>query len=211
MFELPSLKFKTGELEPYFDEETIRVHYTKHHQTYADRLNQALAKYEELAGKDLTKLIYNAERDLPEDIRLVVVNNGGGYLNHNFFWQILRKPLDNANAPDDMIIDDLFSQQYGGYENFQKLFTDQALSVFGSGWLWLAITPLGKLEIFSTANQALPAPDKKVVLCLDLWEHAYYLKYQNRRNEYINAFYHVIDWLKVDELIKLSGVKLVEG
>ena len=207
MYEIPSLNFRYGDLEPYFDEATLRIHHTKHHQTYADRLNVALAKHPELSDKDLVKLIQNVDGDLPEDIRTSVVNNGGGFLNHSFFWEILAKPLDEKNTPKDMAIEKLIIDHFGSYENFKTKFTEMAIGVFGSGWTYLLVGEDMKLEIVNIANQNLPPAGKTAILALDLWEHAYYLKYQNRRNEYIDAFYHVINWKKVEELLKSSGVK----
>lgn len=197
MYQLPALKFNYDDLEPFIDEETMRVHHTKHHQTYTDKLNDALAKYPELFDKDLKTLIYQAENLLPEEIRNAVINNGGGFLNHSFFWEILGKNMNEANLPKEEMINKLITEKYGDYTEFKKQFKEKALSLFGSGWTWLCLDSSGQLEIINTNNQNLLPADKKALLTLDLWEHAYYLKYQNRRAEYVEAFFEVIDWNRV--------------
>jgi len=202
MYEIPSLPYKYGDLEPYIDEPTMRVHHTKHHQTYADKLNAALEKYPELREKDLTMLIRQASAQLPEDIRSAAVNNGGGYLNHSFFWQVLGKPADADNKPAGTTIGVMLEDQFGSYDNFRTAFKEKATGLFGSGWTWLLLDSGGKLEIVNTANQDLPPEGRKILITLDLWEHAYYLKYQNRRAEYVDAFWHVVDWKKADERTK---------
>ncbi len=201
MYEIPSLIYKYGDLEPHIDEATMRVHHTKHHQAYTDKLNAALEKYPDLQEKDLATLIYQAETMLPEDICSAVINNGGGFLNHNFWWNILGKPKDETNKPEGTTIGVMIDEQYGSYDQFKTEFKDKALGLFGAGWTWLAISN-NKLEIINTANQNLLPSDKKALLGLDVWEHAYYLKYQNRRTEYVDAFFHIIDWKKVDEQLK---------
>lgn len=202
IYEIPSLSYKYGDLEPFIDEATMRVHHTKHHQTYADKLNAVLEKYPDLQEKDLTTLIRGAEKLLLEDIQTAVINNGGGFLNHSFWWNILGKPTGENNLPAGTTIGVMIDEQYGNYEEFKKQFKDKALSLFGSGWTWLVLAEKGKLEIMNTANQNLLSKDKRAIMTLDLWEHAYYLKYQNRRTEYIDAFFQVIDWKRVDEMYK---------
>lgn len=210
MKELSSLPFKYNDLEPYFDEATMKVHHMGHHKAYTDKLNAALEPYPDLQDKDLTTLIYQADKALPEQIRTAVVNNGGGYLNHNFFWSILGKPADVQNEPTGTSIGVVFEDQYGSYREWKDAFAVAATGLFGSGWTWLVGGANGKLEIINTPNQTLPPVNKPVFLGLDLWEHAYYLKYQNRRPEYVNAFYHVINWSAVDKLFKQSGFKPAE-
>jgi len=201
MYEIPSLPYGYGDLEPYIDEETMRIHHSKHHQAYTDKLNMALEKYPELADKDLTGLIQQADKLLPEDIRLAIINNGGGYLNHSFFWSILAKPSDQDNQPQGSGIGSLIEQNFGSYADFKNKFKEKSLSLFGSGWTWLVLNSDNKLDIINTTNQNLPPAEVKILLGLDLWEHAYYLRYQNRRAEYVEAFFHVIDWKKIDSFL----------
>jgi Fe-Mn family superoxide dismutase len=200
MHQVPSLPYKYSDLEPYIDEETMKIHHTKHHQAYVDKLNAALEKYPDLAQKTVEELL----RDLnavPEDIRQVVRNHGGGHYNHSLFWEMLA-PADSKNTPREATIT-LLDQTFGDVENFKKLFKEAALARFGSGWVWLCVNKDGKGEIVGTANQDNPISEgKKVLLGLDVWEHAYYLKYQNRRADYIDSFFNIINWLKVDELLK---------
>ncbi|MCX6713078.1 MAG: superoxide dismutase [Candidatus Vogelbacteria bacterium] len=210
MYEIPNLPYKYTDLEPYFDEATMKVHQLKHHQTYADKLNAALEGHPDLAEKDLIALIRRADKDIPVEIRPTIVNNGGGYLNHSFFWEILGKPAKPDNKPDGTTIGVALEDQFGSYDDFKKKFSERALALFGSGWTWLLIDVDGKLSIENTANQNLPEEKKVALLVLDLWEHAYYLKYQNRRAEYIEAFYHVIDWKAVDAKLKQSGITPAE-
>jgi Fe-Mn family superoxide dismutase len=200
MHQVPSLPYKYSDLEPYIDEETMKIHHTKHHQAYVDKLNAALEKYPDLTQKPVEELL----RDLnavPEDIRQVVRNHGGGHYNHSLFWEMLA-PADSKNTPREATIT-LLDQTFGDVENFKKLFKEAALARFGSGWVWLCVNKDGKGEIVGTANQDNPISEgKKVLLGLDVWEHAYYLKYQNRRADYIDSFFNIINWLKVDELLK---------
>lgn len=192
-YQLPSLPYDYASLEPFIDESTMRVHHDKHHQTYTDKLNVALEKYPDLAGVDLVELIRAAETKLPTDIRLAVINNGGGYLNHSFFWTVLAKPIEKENKPVGVLAKAI-DEQFGGFDQFKKKFTASALALFGSGWTWLLADPAGRLEIVNTPNQNLSPAGQTPLLVLDLWEHAYYLKYQNRRPEYVDAFWSVIDW-----------------
>jgi len=191
---LPSLPYDYAALEPHLDEATMRIHHTKHHQTYVDKLNAALEKYPELFSKDVAELV----RDLaavPEDIRGAVRNHGGGHWNHTFFWESMKPkgaPLDGELKADIIA-------SFGSVEAFMKAFTDAALSRFGSGWAWLIVDG-GKLVVTSTANQDTPLSDgKKVLLGLDVWEHGYYLKYQSNRGAYIAAWWNVVNWEKVSE------------
>lgn len=202
MLEIPSLPYKYSDLEPYFDEATMKVHHMGHHQAYADKTNAALEKHVELTERPLMDLILNPDK-LPEDVRSAIINNGGGYLNHNFWWETLAKPGDDKNLPEGTTAGVQIDEQWGDYNNFKTAFNDQALALFGSGWTWLLAGANGKLEFFNTANQSLPSKDKKSLLAIDLWEHAYYLKYQNKRADFIDAFFHVINWKKVDERLKL--------
>ena len=173
---LPDLPYAYDALEPYIDEETMHLHHDKHHQTYVNNVNAALEKHPEI-GEDLEKLLADVE-SIPADIRQAVINNGGGHLNHALFWELMTS-----------------------FEEFQAAFTAAATTRFGSGWAWLVVNKEGKLEVTSTANQDTPISEgKKPILGLDVWEHAYYVKYRNVRPDYIKAFFSVINWNKVDEL-----------
>ena len=187
MFTLPKLNYEYNALEPWIDEQTMRIHHTKHHQAYIDKLNTALEKYPELQNKTVNELLDNLET-VPEEIRTLVKNNAGGHWNHSFFWEIL-------GAKENEEIKKKIGESFGSFAEFQKQFKDAALARFGSGWIWLVIGKDGKLSLESTANQ--DAPKGHAVLGLDVWEHAYYLKYQNRRAEYIDAFWNVVNWEKV--------------
>ena len=198
MYEIPSLKYKYSDLEPHIDEATMRIHHTKHHQTYVDKLNKALETYPDLATKDIFSLMNNLEA-IPEPIRLAVRNNGGGHLNHTLFWEWLtpagEKPLEKTITALD--------ESFGSLDEFKKQFKEAALNRFGSGWAWL-IKEAGKLKIETTANQDNPMSEaKRVLFGLDVWEHAYYLKYQNKRADYIDAFWNLVNWTKIEEQIAL--------
>ena len=197
MYQLPELKYGYGDLEPHFDEATMRLHHLKHHQAYLDKLNAALAPYPELAAKEIGELIKNLAA-VPEAIREAVRNHGGGHLNHSLFWNYLT-PASTANQPSEKVTAAL--QTFGGVEEFKKQFKEFALTRFGSGWAWL-VRDSGQLKIVSTANQDNPASQgQEVIFGLDVWEHAYYLKYQNRRADYVDAFWSVLDWQAVEALL----------
>jgi Fe-Mn family superoxide dismutase len=191
---LPRLLYAYNALEPFIDAKTMEIHYGKHHQTYVDKLNKALEKYPKLQSKPVEELLKNLD-SVPEDIRTAVRNSGGGHVNHSFFWQILKKDV----ALSGEVLKEI-NKQFGGFDKFKEEFSNKAVAVFGSGWCWLVVSK-GKLEIVTTANQDSPIAQGKIpILGLDVWEHAYYLKYQNRRQEYIDAFWNVINWKKVNEL-----------
>lgn len=199
MHQVPSLPYNYDALEPHFDEATMKIHHTKHHQAYVDKLNAALEKYPDLAQKPIEELLADLN-SVPEDIRPAVRNHGGGHYNHSLFWTMLA-PVSAKSSPREATIT-LLDQSFGDIENFKKLFKEAALARFGSGWAWLVVNKEGKGELVTTANQDNPISEgKKVLLGLDVWEHAYYLKYQNRRAEYVDAFFNIINWLKVDELL----------
>jgi superoxide dismutase, Fe-Mn family len=201
MHEVASLPYKYSALEPYIDEETMRLHHLGHHQAYVNKLNLALEKYPNFENKSTTELIADLSR-VPEDVRQTVRDNGGGHLNHSLFWEILR-PGREKNDPDGLIAAD-FEEQYGSYEIFWDKFRSKAVGHFGSGWVWLVVKPDKKLDIVATPNQDSPIMHGlQPILGVDLWEHAYYLRYQNRRPEYIDAFGHLINWDKVNEYYKL--------
>lgn len=195
-FELPSLGYEYGALEPYIDSKTMEVHYTKHHKTYVDKLNSALEAYPELTNKPITELISGLDK-VPEQVRSAVRNNGGGHLNHSFFWSILSS---EKTEPSEEFLGKL-KEYFGDFEGFKSEFRNSAMSRFGSGWAWLVLNKEGGLDIISTPNQDSPVSQGLIPLVgLDVWEHAYYLKYQNKRAEYIDAFFEIINWSAVEEI-----------
>jgi len=190
--ELPKLEYSYDALEPYIDAKTMEIHYTKHHQNYVNKLNEALDKYPKLYEKSIEELLMDLEV-VPEDIRTTVKNNGGGHFNHTFFWSIMGPNPQMALSED-------FAQKLGDFNNFKTEFSNKATALFGSGWVWLAQNKDGKLDIISTSNQDSPiSQNYKPIIGIDLWEHAYYLKYQNKRSEYIDAWWNVVDWKKVEK------------
>lgn len=192
---LPDLPYAYDALEPYIDAETMHLHHDKHHQTYVNNANAALEKHPEI-GEDLEALLADVE-SIPADIRQALINNGGGHLNHALFWELMTPEKTAPSAELTAAIDETF----GSFEEFQAAFTAAATTHFGSGWAWLVVNKEGKLEVTSTANQDTPISEgKKPILGLDVWEHAYYVKYRNVRPDYIKAFFSVINWNKVDEL-----------
>lgn len=192
---LPDLPYAYDALEPYIDEETMHLHHDKHHNTYVNNVNAALAKHPEI-GEDLEQLLSDVET-IPADIRQAVINNGGGHLNHALFWELM---TPEKTEPSAALAADL-EATFGSFEDFKAAFTTAAKSRFGSGWAWLVVNPDGKLEVTSTANQDTPISEGKTpILGIDVWEHAYYVKYRNVRPDYIKAFFSVINWNKVNEL-----------
>lgn len=191
-FELPKLPYGYDALEPHIDKETMEIHHSKHHNTYVTKLNDAV-KGTELEDKSIEELIANVDQ-LPEDKKTAVRNNGGGHFNHSLFWQFLSPESDEKGEVVDKI-----KEQWGSLDAFKKEFSDKAAARFGSGWAWLVVNN-GQLEIVTTANQDSPLSEGKTpILALDVWEHAYYLKYQNKRPDYISTFWNVVNWEKVDE------------
>ncbi|MDE3839616.1 superoxide dismutase [Bacillus methanolicus] len=194
-FELPQLPYAYDALEPHIDKETMNIHHTKHHNTYVTNLNNALEGNEELLSKTVEEVISNLDA-VPEAVRTAVRNNGGGHANHSLFWQILSP---NGGGEPTGELADAINSKFGSFEGFKEEFTKAATTRFGSGWAWLVVNN-GELEVTSTPNQDSPLMEGKTpILGLDVWEHAYYLKYQNRRPEYISAFFNVINW---DEVAK---------
>lgn len=195
MYTLPTLPYDYKALEPVIDEQTMLIHHTKHHQAYIDKLNDAL-KDSPLADKPLEELLKDLN-SVPENMRNAVRNHGGGHWNHSFFWEIL-SPATGA-IPEGELLNKINSK-FGNFESFKKTFTDVAVGRFGSGWAWLVLKD-GSLEILSTPNQDNPLMDNSgtPILGLDVWEHAYYLKYQNRRPEYIENWWNVVNWKKAAE------------
>ncbi|MFA6476433.1 MAG: superoxide dismutase [Candidatus Paceibacterota bacterium] len=201
MYTLPKLNYELDGLEPYIDKETMSLHYGKHHQTYCDKLNGALEKYPELAEKPAEDLLKDLSA-LPEEIKKAVQNFGGGFVNHNFFWSILAPAKDGKNLPIGTLAQKI-TEQFGSFTDFKKQLSDKAIGVFGSGWAWLVVNKEGNLEIISTPNQDSPLSiGQKPLITIDVWEHAYYLKYQNRRAEFVEAIWAIFDWAKVEENYK---------
>ncbi|MFK4926322.1 superoxide dismutase [Lactococcus garvieae] len=195
-YTLPELPYAYDALEPFFDEETMHLHHDKHHQTYVNNLNVAIEKHPEFFDKTVEELVAYLDR-LPEDIRVAVRNNGGGHLNHTMFWEWLAPNAGGAPTGD---IAAAIDEAFGSFDDFKAEFKAAATGRFGSGWAWLVLD-YGKLKVVSTANQDNPISDGQIpVLGLDVWEHAYYLKYHNVRPDYIEAFFNLINWDKVNEL-----------
>jgi Fe-Mn family superoxide dismutase len=193
--ELPPLPYDYTALEPHIDEQTMRIHHDKHHATYVNNLNGALEKHPDLQKKSIEDLLRGIN-SVPEDIRTVVRNNGGGHANHTMFWEIMGPK--GSGQPTGAIADAI-KAAFGGFDQFKEQFAKAGVGRFGSGWAWL-IDAAGKLVIESSANQDSPLMEgKKPILGLDVWEHAYYLKYQNRRPDYIAAWWNVVNWDAVNK------------
>ncbi len=192
---LPKLSYNYDSLEPFIDASTMQIHHTKHHQTYTDKFNEALSKHPEINIK-LLDLFKNNLSNTPEDIRNIVKNAGGGYINHCFFWEIISPSKNKMSDKFRMIIE----REFESIDKFKEIFSNYAINHFGSGWAWLVLTKDQKLKIYSLPNQDSPISiGDKPLLTVDIWEHAYYLKYQNRRAEYVKNFWEIIDWKKVEE------------
>jgi len=196
VFTLPALPYAPGALEPYIDKMTMEIHYGKHHAAYVNNLNKALESAPELAGKSVEELLAHNCVAVPENIRTAVRNNGGGHLNHAMFWQIMAPSAGGAPTGN---VAQAITATFGGFDAFKEKFTQAATTRFGSGWAWL-VKSNGKLDIDSTANQDSPVMEGKFpVMGLDVWEHAYYLHYQNRRPEYIAAWWNVVNWPEIEK------------
>jgi Fe-Mn family superoxide dismutase len=195
-FKLPALNYAYDALEPHIDKRTMEIHHTKHHQAYVDNLNKALEGHSRYQEKDIRELIAELN-SLPDEIKTAVRNNGGGHLNHTMFWDLM-SPNGGGNPTGQLA--NRMEEDFGGFEEFKKEFKKAALGRFGSGWAWLLKKEDGRLEIVSTPNQDNPVSEgKNPLLGIDVWEHAYYLNYQNRRGDYIDAWFNVVDWKKVEE------------
>lgn len=191
---LPELPYAYDALEPYFDAQTMEIHHTKHHQTYIDKLNAAIKGNSSLENFTVEQLVRHLG-EVPEKIRTPVRNHGGGHANHSFFWPILKKDVAAVGPAVEAI-----AQIFGSLDGFKEKFSNSAALLFGSGWTWL-VYDKGQLAIVTTANQDSPlSTGRTPLLGLDVWEHAYYLRYQNRRPDYIAAFFNIINWEKVNEL-----------
>jgi superoxide dismutase, Fe-Mn family len=194
-FELPQLPYAYDALEPHIDKETMNIHHTKHHNAYVTNLNNALQGQDELLSKSVEEVISNLDA-VPESARTAVRNNGGGHANHSLFWKILSP---NGGGLPTGELADAISQKFGSFESFKEEFGKAAATRFGSGWAWLVVNN-GQLEVTSTPNQDSPLMEGKTpILGLDVWEHAYYLKYQNRRPEYVTSFWNVVNWDEVSQ------------
>jgi Fe-Mn family superoxide dismutase len=197
MFELPKLDYDFGALEPHIDAKTMEIHHDKHHATYVEKLNAALEGHDDLKKMDIVELISNLDQ-VPEDIRTTVRNNGGGHANHSFFWTIMSP--DGGGQPDGPLAEAI-NKDFGSFDDFKTKFKEAAVGRFGSGWAWLCAQD-GKLHVCSTPNQDSTVMEDKShapLLGLDVWEHAYYLKYQNKRPDYIDAWWNVVNWSQVQK------------
>jgi len=198
-FTTPELPYAYDALEPYIDKETMEIHHDKHHVAYTTNFNKALESHPELYEKTAEEILQTLAA-VPEDIRAAVKNHGGGHVHHSFFWEILM-PNDDSKTPSGELVKAL-EDKFGSFDKFKEEFTSAAMTVFGSGWAWLALKD-GKLEIVKTSKQDSPYTDGYTpLLAIDVWEHSYYLKYQNRRAEFVEAFWSVVNWPKVSELFE---------
>ena len=199
--ELPELPYAHDALEPHIDAKTMEIHHGKHHNTYVTKLNAALENHSDLAAKPVNELIRRI-KDLPADIQTPVRNNGGGHANHTLFWQVM-SPNGGGEPSGDLA--DAIKSAFGSFDAFKEQFTNAALGRFGSGWAWLIVDAKGQLQVTHTPNQDTPLMEDLVetpgtpILGLDVWEHAYYLSYQNRRPDYVSAFWNIVNW---DEVAK---------
>lgn len=197
MFQLKKLKYNYNDLEPYYDAKTVEIHYTKHHQSYIDNLNNILTNYEEFKSMSLEELLISLEK-LPKEIRTGVRNNAGGHFNHTMFWD----QFSHAPTKISGKILQLIENDFGSLEKFINLFEEKAKNNFASGWTWLVLNKEKKLEIINTSGHDCPITcNLKPILVIDTWEHAYYLKFQNRRIEWIKSFWNIIDWEYINNLI----------
>ncbi|PZN06577.1 MAG: superoxide dismutase, partial [Bacillota bacterium] len=195
-YELPPLPYDYNALEPHIDEQTMRIHHDRHHATYVNNLNAALEKYPEWQNKPIEDLLRQIDR-IPEDIRTAVRNNGGGHANHTLFWQIMGP---NGGGQPSGALADAINSKFGSFEQFKEQFSKTAVSHFGSGWAWLVVDENGELQVYSLPNQDSPyMKNHTPILGIDVWEHAYYLKYQNKRPDYVAAWWNVVNW---DEVAK---------
>jgi len=192
--QLPSLLYAYNALEPYIDARTMELHYTKHHATYVSKLNDALKSFPELQSMPVEKLLARLS-DVPEAIRLAVRNHGGGHANHSLFWSVMAPAgLGGGGTPNGALAAEI-EKQFGNFATFTDVFSKSAMALFGSGWVWLTKDAAYKLAVTTTPNQDSPIMSNETpILGLDLWEHAYYLKYQNRRAEYVTAWWNVVNW-----------------
>ena len=190
-FELAPLPYDYGALEPYIDTQTMQIHHDKHHAAYVTNLNKALESAPELAGKSINEIVANLSA-VPEKIRQAVINNGGGHYNHTLFWEIMR-PKGGGEPKGDLA--KAIDAAFGNYEGLREKMNNAGMTRFGSGWAWLVADKAGQLQVLSTANQDSPLSNgQQPLIGIDVWEHAYYLKYQNRRADYLGAWWNVVNW-----------------
>ncbi len=195
-FSLPALPYAVDALEPSIDKMTMEIHHGRHHKTYVDNLNKALEASPDLLNKSIEDLMRNVN-SVPEAIRQAVINNGGGHANHSMFWEIMGSGKGGAPSGD---LATAINSTFGDFDKFKAKIKENALGQFGSGWSWLAVSKDGKLVAVKTKNQDTPLMDGQTpILGIDVWEHAYYLKYQNKRADYVDAWWNVVDWSKVGE------------
>ena len=196
MFTLPKLPYRHTALEPHIDEKTMRIHHGKHHAAYVDNLNKALEGYKELSAKPIEKLLFEIDK-VPQVIRQAVINHGGGNANHSLFWKIMRPPPAGRGEPQGGFLKTI-KKEFSSLEKFKEQFTQKAMSVFGSGWAFLVVTPSKSLTLKRHSFQNSPYIYGNIpILGLDVWEHAYYLKYQNRKADYIEAWWNIVNWEQV--------------
>ena len=196
---LAPLPYDFAALEPYIDAQTMQTHHDKHHAAYVNNLNAALEKHSDLQGRSAEDLIRDFSQ-IPEDIRGAVRNNGGGHVNHTMFWQIM---APNAGGEPTGAIAEVISDSFGDFNNFKQRFNDAGLKQFGSGWAWLVLDQDGKFQVTATPNQDSPiTAGQKPIMGNDVWEHAYYLKYQNRRADYLSAWWNVVNWDEVNRRLE---------
>jgi Fe-Mn family superoxide dismutase len=196
---LPKLAYDYKDLEPYIDGKTMEIHHTKHHQGYINKYVNALEGNDELLEKDVEDVLKNID-DVPSEIRQAVINNGGGYYNHRLFWTVLSPDKTEMTKELKEAID----RDFGSFDKFKEEFSNAAKTRFGSGWAWLVVDKDNKLHVTSTANQDAPFDMGQPILGLDVWEHAYYLNYQNRRPEYVENFFNIINWETVSGYYALA-------
>ena len=196
---LPKLNYSYDALEPHIDARTMEIHHAKHHQAYVDKLNAALEKHPTLFKRSVVEILCDLN-SVPEDIRTAVRNHGGGHANHSLFWELMT-PHAKDKEMKGRVVDEI-KKTFGSVDVFKEKFNETALNRFGSGWAWLVLNK-GKLEVYSTVNQDSPLMEGKIpLLGIDVWEHAYYLRYQNRRADYIKAWWNVVNWKQVNELFE---------
>lgn len=195
-FELPKLPYNYDDLIPYIDEQTMNIHHTKHHQGYVDKLNAALEKFPDLQEKTIEQILTDIDT-VPDEIKTAVINNGGGHANHSLFWSVMT-PKSNKKPTGNLLTE--IESTFSGFEQFKDTFSNAANTRFGSGWAWLVVTKNKKLEIYSTPNQNSPLMEGNTpVLGLDVWEHAYYLNYQNKRPAYVENWWNLVNWEAVED------------
>lgn len=200
-FELSPLPYNYDALEPYIDTQTMQLHHDMHHQTYVNNLNTAVGKYSDLQSKSPEDLVRELN-SIPEDIRAAVRNSGGGHVNHTMFWQIM---APNAGGEPTGAIADVISENFGDFETFKQRFNDAGAKQFGSGWVWLIRNSDGKYEITSSPNQDSPITGGNFpIMGNDVWEHAYYLKYQNKRPEYLKQWWNVVNWNEINKRLEMA-------